>query len=258
VVTTERSGTLPLPDITAEARRILAAASAHGLAFRLLGGLAVALRIPSGVDHLLPREYRDIDFIVPKGTTARKVTGVVADAGYVEDEQFNAINGHRRLIFRDEVNQRQLDVFLGTFAMCHEIPLDDRIDLETDTIPLAELLLTKLQVIEINDKDLRDVLTLLYHTDLGEEDGAATINVNRVASLSASDWGLWRTATLNIERGTAALSELDLSDGARELLAERLSDLRARIDGEPKSRKWRLRAKIGDRIRWYEDVEEVG
>jgi hypothetical protein len=120
------------------------------------------------------------------------------------------------------------------------------------------LLLTKLQVIEINDKDVRDVLNLLYHTQLGEEDAATTINVRRVAALCASDWGLWRTATLNLERATAALSQLDLSASAHDVLSERLRDLRARIDDEPKTRKWRLRARVGDRIRWYEDVEEVG
>jgi hypothetical protein len=257
VLTAERSGTLPLSDITAEARRMLDVASAHGLALRLLGGLAIALRIPGGVTHLLPREYKDIDFIVPKGTTAREVTAVVADQGYVEDEEFNTLNGHRRLLFRDELNQRQMDVFIGTFAMCHEIPLEQRIDLEVDTIPLAELLLTKLQVIEINEKDLRDVLALLYHMRLGDEDGDA-INVRRVAGLCASDWGLWRTATLNIDRATATLPQLGLSRSAHDLLSERLAELRSRIDDEPKTRRWRLRARIGDRIRWYEDVEEVG
>jgi hypothetical protein len=258
VSTTERSGAAPLRDITAEARRVLDVADTNGVALRLLGGLAVALRVPPGATQLLPREYRDIDFIVPKGTTARRITALVAGAGYTEDEQFNAVNGHRRLLFHDEVNRRQMDVFLGTFAMCHEIPIGDRVDKERDTIPLAELLLTKLQVVEINDKDLHDVFTLLYHADLGETDGAETINVRQVATLCAADWGLWRTASLNIERAAATLPALELGISAREVLSRRLTDLRARIDAEPKTRKWKLRARIGDRVQWYEDVEEVG
>ncbi len=251
-------GSAPLSDITIEARRLLDGAQTASLPFRLLGGLAVAFRVPAGVAPLLPRVCKDIDFIVPNRTSAREITNLFVTAGYAADEQFNALNGHRRLMYHDRGNQRQCDVFIGTFAMCHEIPLGDRIVAEPDTIPLAELMLTKLQVMELNDKDLRDILTLLYHHDLGDVDGANTINLGRVAGLCAADWGLWRTATLSIERAAASLAHLGLTDANGALLQGRLQVLRSRLDKEPKTRKWKVRARVGERIRWYEDVEEVG
>lgn len=248
----------PLTDITAEARRLLDKAQSADIPLRLLGGLAVALRVPSGATPRFPRVYKDIDFIVPKRTSVREMTKLFIAAGYVEDEQFNAINGHRRLMYHDLVNQRQCDIFIGTFAMCHEIPFGDRIDAEPGTVPLAELILTKLQVMELNDKDLRDILTLLYHHELGGSDGGGTINVSRVAALCAVDWGLWRTTNLNIERAADSLDQLGLNDADLALLQNRLEVLSSRLDAEPKSRKWKVRARIGDRVRWHEDVEEVG
>lgn len=251
-------GGQPLADIAAEARRLLDVSADRGLSLRLLGGLAVALRVGSGRGPLFPREYQDIDFVVPKGTLAREIAPVLVDCGYVEDQQFNTINGHRRLLFYDRANSRQVDVFLATFSMCHEIPLEGRIDLEPDTLPLAELLLTKLQIVELNDKDLRDILSLLHGAELGDDDGARTVNVRRVGALCGADWGLWRTATLNIERARQALDGLDLPGGARDTLEQRLHGLHAAIEAAPKSRRWNFRSKVGDRVRWYEDVEEVG
>jgi hypothetical protein len=254
------SGVAPLEDITAEARRLLDAATAVQVTLRLLGGLAVAFRVPQGTSPLFSRAYRDIDFMAPKGTSGRQIAALLVDAGYTPHEQFNAINGHRRLIFHDPPNQRQIDIFIGAFAMCHEIPIGERLALEPDTIPLAELLLTKLQVMQINDKDLSDILALIYHNRLGDDDGREIINTRRIAALCAAEWGLWRTVTANLERADAALSHpgLGLVDTDRQVLAHRLQSLRARVDAEPKSRKWKLRARVGDRVRWYEDVEEVG
>lgn len=255
---TTASDSAPLTDISAEARRLLDQAEVAGLPLRLLGGLAVALRVRPGATPRFPRAYKDIDFIAPKRTSARNITKLFIAAGYTEDEQFNAINGHRRLMYHDPLNQRQCDIFIGTFSMCHDIPLGDRIEAEPDTIPLAELILTKLQVVELNDKDLRDVLMLLYHHQLSDTDGAEAINVSRVAALCAVDWGLWRTATQNITRAADSLTRLELTVDDLALLQQQLQALRSRIDAEPKSRKWKVRARVGDRIRWYEDVEEVG
>ena len=255
---TTASDSAPLADIIAEARRLLDEAAVAGLPLRLLGGLAVALRVPPDATPRFPRAYKDIDFIVSKGTSARHITKLFIAAGYTEDLQFNAINGHRRLMYHDLINQRQCDIFIGTFSMCHEIALSDRIETEPDTIPLAELILTKLQVVELNDKDLRDILMLLYHHQLSDIDGTEAINVSRVAALCAADWGLWRTATQNVERAADSLLRFALNGDDLARLQQQLQALRSRIDAEPKSRKWKVRARVGDRIRWYEDVEEVG
>jgi hypothetical protein len=158
------------------------------------------------------------------------------------------------LLFFDDAHGRQVDVFVGAFSMCHRIPLDGRIEIDPVSIPLAELLLTKLQVVQLNEKDVRDSLALLHDHPVGEEDGE-TVNGERVAKLCAADWGLWRTITQNLVACRGFADTYDVPD--RAVLDERLDALLDRIEAEPKSRAWKMRSKIGDRKRWYELPEEV-
>jgi hypothetical protein len=163
------------------------------------------------------------------------------------------MNGRERLLFFDDANGRQVDVFVSSFRMCHEIPLEGRLDGHDHTVPLAELLLTKLQIVELNVKDVSDAVALLGSCDVTDDD--AGVNATRVAELTADDWGLWRTITRNLEE---VAQHLDRYDVDREVVAERLRELLQRIEAAPKSRGWKLRDKIGERKRWYELPEEVG
>jgi hypothetical protein len=244
-----------LQSVVDEARRLLEAAESQSVRVRLIGGVAVNMRAGESHNPALLREYKDIDLVTVKGK-GREVATFLEAHGYVGNTHFNAVNGHSRLLFYDMANQRQLDVFVGTFSMCHTIPLGDRILAEHGTVPLAELLLTKLQVVQLNEKDLRDILALLVHHDVAESDGP-TINAAWVARLLADDWGLWRTSKMNIERAREGLAGYDLDEATRAEVSARLDRLWERIEAEPKSRGWRLRDRIGDRKRWYEEPEEV-
>lgn len=239
----------PLPDVLAEARRILDRAA--DVPLRLLGGAAVALSAPAGV--LLPREYNDIDFLTATGRGPETVRAF-EELGYTGDTRFNAMNGHRRLLFYDTGNGRRVDVFVAKFEMCHAIPLAKRLTLRADTIPLADLLLTKLQIFALNEKDQRDVVNLLHAHPIDRQgvDGAY------VAELLAGDWGLWRTATLNLERVRAGLARYGLEPELEEVVRARLDDLRSLIDARPKSTRWKVRARVGERVKWYDEPEEVG
>jgi hypothetical protein len=159
------------------------------------------------------------------------------------------------MLFYDAQNERKLDVFVDTFELCHTIPITRRLELDPQTIPLAELLLTKLQVVELTDKDLLDIVTLLDLHDVGPRDDDV-INSNVIAELTADDWGLWRTIKLNVERINDAVGSLPLDADARDRVIARLNALWERIEQEPKSRKWRLRDRVGDRKRWYEIPDE--
>jgi hypothetical protein len=249
------SSTLPQADIVVEAHRLLDAARAEHVPVRLIGGLAVRLGIPDGTELIFERAYKDIDLVTPKGR-GREVIRFMAGMGYEPDKVFNATNGHRRLLFYDLPHERQVDVFVGTFGMCHEIPITERIELTGPAIPLAELLLTKMQIVELNTKDQTDILTMLYHHDVGHDD-ADLINADRIAELCAADWGLWRTTKMNVERIRDALPESGLTAEQRALVLTRLERLWARVDAEPKSTKWKLRNRVGDKVRWYEEPEEV-
>src|SRR5215216_4326667 len=186
-----------LEDIVSEGERLLGLASSQGVPLRLLGGVAVRIKAP-GVPLALAREYKDIDFAVTKkgGGAAGKL---LKDAGYEPHVAFNAMHARERGLYYDEANGRQVDLFIEAFRMCHEIPLGKRLGVETDTVPLAELLLTKLQIIEVNEKDIRDTVLLLHGHPIEDHDGDA-VNAARIAELCASDWGLWRTITANLQR----------------------------------------------------------
>jgi hypothetical protein len=245
----------PLPQILDEARRLAVAAYEQDVPLRLVGGLAVRIRVDETFHPGLSREYKDIDFVTLKGR-GKQVVRFLEEMGYEPQSQFNAMNGHERLLFHDLVNQRQLDVFVGAFRMCHEIPITDRITHDPMTLPLAELLLTKLQIVSMNEKDLRDIVAILHHHDVGDNDGD-TINANRVAKLCAEDWGLWRTCKMNFDRVREGLASYDIAEEECATINRRLDRLWDRIDAEPKSRGWRLRDRIGDRKRWYDEPEEV-
>jgi hypothetical protein len=245
----------PLPDIVAEADRILTVARSEDVPLRLIGGLAIRRQVGADVPAALQRSYQDVDLATPKGR-GRAVAELMAGIGYQADTEFNTLQGTRRMVFHDLANQRKVDLFVGAFELCHTIAITDRIDVDPDTIPLAELLLTKLQVVELNDKDLRDLIALLVSMPIGHLDDRE-INGDRIASLLAADWGLWRTTKMNLDRIRESLEQYDLEPGERDLVRARCDELWARIEAEPKSRGWLLRNRIGDRKRWYETPEET-
>lgn len=241
-------------DIVAEGERLLGLASDDGVPLRLLGGVAVRLQAPS-VPPALDRAYKDLDLAAPKGGSVA-ADRLLRAAGYEPHTAFNALNGKERMLFFDPAHDRQVDVFVGAFRMCHEIPLSDRLDAQDRTVPLAELLLTKLQIIELNEKDVRDTLLLVHGHEVADGDGEA-INGERIAELCAGDWGLWRTITANVAKVLEHAPDYDVANGDRERMTGRLRELLDRIEAAPKTRGWKLRARIGERKRWYELPEEV-
>ena len=238
------------PDVVTEGRRVLGAAREAGLTLRLLGGVAVNVR-SRGLPPALTREYKDLDFATTKKSSG-DLQKLLRDLGYEPHLGFNAMNGRERLLFYDNPNERQVDVFVSAFRMCHEIPLERRLDVDEETVPLAELLLTKLQIIELNEKDVRDTVALLLEHEVTEDD--AGVNASHVAQLCADDWGLWRTISRNLE---ALRGRVESYDVDREAVSDRVAVILERIEAEPKSRSWRMRAKVGERKRWYELPEEV-
>lgn len=206
----------------------------------------------AGLPPALQREYKDLDFATTKkgsGDAARLLRGL----GYDPHTAFNTMNSKERLLFFDDAHGRQVDVFVSSFRMCHQIPLERRLATHADTVPLAELVLTKLQIIELNEKDVRDAVALFVEHDVTDDDEG--INGARIAELCCEDWGLWRTITRNLDSVGSHLPSYDVD---HEVVSARLTILQERIESAPKSRGWRLRDKVGERKRWYELPEEVG
>ncbi len=240
----------PLGEPDAELARILGAARAAGIALPALGGLAVRLLCPSAARPPLSRGYKDIDLATP-ARHARRATELLSGLGYRPDEAFNRLHGHQRLYLWDPVNARRIDVFVDRFSMCHELDLRPALREGAATLPAADLLLTKLQVVQINEKDLQDAAALLIDLPL-EPKG---IDPQRIASVVGDDWGWWRTVTGNLGVLTRYGTSLPEELGGR--LQEALERLSGEIERAPRSLRWRMRARLGERVRWYEEPEEI-
>ncbi len=248
------------PDINAEAQRLLAEIERAGLAARLIGGMAIRLLAADRMPPAYERPIQDLDFIVTKRDRPQFNT-LLIDAGYGPQEQFNALYGARRMLYDDPSHGRQIDVFVESFSMCHELPLAGQIPLRPRTLPAADLLMTKLQIVELNEKDRRDLYALLCtHTvsaGPGATAGEGVIDLGRIVALTSSDWGLQHTFELNLARLRTALGDQPLAADEAAAVAERIDALRQALEDVPKTRKWKLRAKVGERKRWYEEPEEV-
>jgi hypothetical protein len=239
-----------------EVRRIIEAAASADLTLRLLGSLAFQTHCPK-YGHLqekMGRAYTDID-LAGYSREARQVRALLERLGYVEEREVFVVSEGGRAIFESLDRRMHVDVFYEKLDFCHVIPWSGRLEVDSPTIPLAEMLLEKMQIVEINEKDVIDTFILLLEHPLGEID-RETINMDRVAKLCAEDWGLWRTITMNLGKvrqltnGYAQLSD----DEKRQVRAQADSAL-SRIEAQPKPLAWRLRARVGDRVKWYKDID---
>jgi hypothetical protein len=241
-----------------EVRRLLTAANEMAVPIRAIGGVAVALIAPS-IGRLKPtRTYHDIDLAA--AGPIRPVSELLEEHGYEAARRFNALNGSERLLFHDPAGRR-VDVFIGTLRMCHTLPFARRIPTHAWTLPPADLALSKLQIVELTERDRQDLLALLADQALTPTDGEG-IAVDRIAAVCGSDWGWWRTVDDNLcrlmERWSAERPGASADHGAiLELAIERAGELRSVLASAPRSMRWRLRAMIGPRVRWYDQPEEV-
>lgn len=260
-----------LADPLAEALRIVDAADRKGLLVRLMGGMAIRAHAPDWPARTRRVEV-DLDFATRSRDRGAFYQLLEAE-GYTADKRHNALFGGKQAYFVDVPRSRPVDVLVDSLEMCHRFEFGDRLAASSPTLPLAELLLSKLQVVKINRKDVLDLLVLLAEHPLGPDDGApdsrhglGTINVPRILSFTSNDWGWWRTVTGNLVTLDQFLAteltaeDLDLNNG-REILFDpgaQIAALRTAIDAAPKSTRWRLRAKVGERTTWYQDPEEMG
>jgi hypothetical protein len=251
----EQTG-VSLPD---QAGRLLAAACAEAVPLGLIGGMGIALLLGERLDPALRRPISDLDFVTTR-RAGHVVEKLLAAHGWEPEQRFNALNGSRRLLFNERAGTRRVDVFVGDFRMCHRLPLAERLRDRGEVLGAAELALTKLQIVALNAKDRGDLYALLLACAIAEDDGregAPAIDARRIAALAGADWGLQHTMELNLARLRAGLAETRLAQPRRELVESRIAELAGVLERAPKSRAWRLRARIGERRRWYEEPEEI-
>jgi hypothetical protein len=248
------------PAMVTAGRGLVEAAGDAGIPVRLMGGVAIWIRASAPARAALGRDYPDIDVVAHK-RQSRALRGLLEKLEYDPERVFNATHGARRLLYHSPDGGWHVDVFLDTFEMSHSLDLGARLEAEPLTLAAAELLLTKLQIAEVNAKDLSDAAMLLWDHEpvsgASAGDGPGLLNLTRLTGVCGEDWGLFTTVTDNLAACADHLPGLGIgpADGAR--IAGRIAVIRQALDDAPKNLSWRMRAKVGRRVRWYEVPEEV-
>jgi len=241
-----------------ELKHILKAGEQAGILLRVIGSLAFQMHCPQFgyLQAAMGRAYTDIDFAA-YGKQSKHIQELLTSLGYTENREVFINSEGERAIFDKPQTGLHVDVFYEKLDFCHTIYWKDRLEVDAPTIPLAELLLEKMQIVKINEKDVIDTIMLLLEHPLGEAD-IETINMERVARLCADDWGLWRTTTMNLDKVQKLAAQYrQLNDDQKARIDSQVREALVRLDAAPKSLAWKLRARLGDRVKWYRDVDEV-
>jgi hypothetical protein len=246
-----------------EAERLVEQAERKGVLLRVMGAVAVRMHcqkyanLHSRLRRLGASEFTDIDFMTVS-ESAEKLATLLGKEGYVRQPQGvgMAVQGFGRQTYRS--SKFGIDVFVDRLVMCHTINLRRRLKLDRPTIPLADLLLEKIQIVEINLKDIKDVIVLFREHGVGDS-GYDTIDSDYIAKLLSKDWGFYYTSVRNLKKirdnFVSTFSTLSAADKAD--VEAKIDRLIATIANETKSFQWKARAKLGTKIRWYRDTSEI-
>jgi len=243
-------------EIVNEGLRLVKLAQENGVVIRMMGATAVCIHSPRYWGALFTRNLTDLDFLALL-TQWEEVERLLRDNGCESKLQdFGTTSRTRRIFFYPRLNTT-VDIFFDALSMCHKIDFRARLQVDSPTISIADLLLEKLQIVHINEKDVKDSIVLLRDHDIGEGD-EETVNAGYISGLLSDDWGFYYTATTNLRKirdvllPTYSLGHGDIGDVQRKIDA-----LLDQIEKRPKTARWKLRSKIGTRKKWYEDVGEV-
>jgi len=241
-----------------ELKSILKASDGSGIILRVIGSLAFQMHCPQFgyLQAAMGRAYTDIDFGAYSKQN-KQITELMNSLGYKENREVFIASEGERAIYDKPGTGLHVDVFYEKLDFCHTIYWKDRLEVDSPTIPLTELLLEKMQIVQINEKDVIDTIMLLLEHALGDTD-RETINIKRAAVLCASDWGLWRTTTMNLGKvKQLAHNYPQLTDEQKTKVESQVDEALSRLNHEPKTLAWKIRDRVGDRVKWYKDVDEV-
>jgi hypothetical protein len=244
-------------DFVGRATQLVEQANGQGIPLRILGSLAYRLHCPGNLDlfDAMKRDLTDVDFAA-RSDTRKELRAFLERLGYVIDQDVLVATEGSRYCFADPGSSMLVDVFFDELFFCHQIPLRDRLDLDYPTITLADLVLEKMQIVEINPKDIKDTLVLLLEHPLGSAD-REEIDAAYIAKLLAADWGFYYTVTTNLGKlGRLGAEYGTLNREQWAVVNSRIEELERMIEEEPKTRRWKVRARIGPRVKWYQEVAE--
>ena len=235
-----------------KAAQIIKRAKENGVTLRLIGGLAI--RQHCGELAFCDREYGDID-LVGLSHQAKAVMETMKELGYQENNFYTMLSGGTHLLFEKPDSKDHIDVFLDILPMEHDIDLRGRLDIEENTISVSDLLISKLIIKEMNEKDYRDIITIVKDIPLGHEDIPETINIDYIAALCSQNWGLNLDVLQAIDACMAFLKTYHFDEPTSQELTTKFLEIQQAIEYHPKSLKWMIRSRVGKRFAWRNEVE---
>ncbi|MBN2230822.1 MAG: hypothetical protein JW779_14630 [Candidatus Thorarchaeota archaeon] len=241
-----------MKDAIQESRRIISEARERGVTLRLIGGLA--FRQHCNELAFCEREYGDIDLVGLSHESSRIINTLTA-LGYKENITYTLASGGNRLLFEKPDSQDHVDIFLDKLRMEHDITLRHRLDIEEFTISVSDLLICKLIIMNLNEKDYRDIITIVKDLTLGEVDAPSVINTKYLAKICSSRWGLYYDVIASLDKCIKFLDYYQLDEVVAREVLKRLALIKQRIVDHPKSLRWKLRNHVGKRLQWRKIVE---
>ncbi|MDP8321306.1 MAG: hypothetical protein RAO94_03020 [Candidatus Stygibacter australis] len=225
---------------------------------RVIGSIAFRIRAPEYVyiEYKNNRYLTDIDFIVYSRDIVR-VQDMFFELGWSENQSVLRLSGDKRRIFYHPTEDIHSDIFIDKLRFCHPVDFRKRLEIDYPTISLIDLMLEKLQIVEINRKDLVDMMLLLRKYPLSNQEEPDNINVKYLAKICSKNWGWWRTATMNLDKLLHFVKEYLEDKEDIQIVTDKINQMKENIAAQPKSLGWKLRSIFGDKFKWYDEVEEV-
>ena len=242
----------------AEGARIVDEGTKRGLHLRLLGAIAFQTRCPkfSHLTERLNRVLSDVDFAGYSGES-RKISAMMRELGYEDQPMVTALWGDKRTVWDNKQNGLHVDIFFDKLEMNHDVSFQNRLDIHPVTIPLEEMLLEKMQIVHLEEKDTVDTIMLLREHEVGES-STEIIDARYIARRLSNDWGFYYTFSTNLKKVNDRLEGYgELKEADRDDVKKKIEKLQATVEQEPKTLSWKMRAKVGPSKKWYRDVEEV-
>ncbi len=233
-------------------------ADEFGCTIRVIGSIAFRIKAPeySYIEYDNKRFLTDIDFVTYAKDIV-KVQDLFFSLGWQEDQGVLRLFGAKRRIFYHPEEDLHSDIFIDKLRFCHPIDFKKRLEIDNPTISLIDLILEKLQIVEINKKDLVDVMILLRKYNIGYEvTKNDKIDAAHLAEICAKDWGWWKTATMNLEK-VRDFSASYLQKDDAEIINQKVGTLIDYIHKKNKGLRWKIRSLFGEKFKWYNVVEEV-
>ncbi len=226
--------------LAAMAKAVIASAAEKNLAARVMGGVAVHLSCESIETHpTLQREYADVDFVAVR-RDFDALAALFAAMGW-------ELRGKAERRWTFEKEGIGADLYDARYRDDHRIDFTARLALAAPTLPLADLLLLKLERKQMGEKDIKDAIALLldHRVARGEAEGLALSAVEGqidhlyIARATRGDWSLWTTVYDN----TIALEnilEKYLESEEAQLVWRRIELIQGDMDLQRKSLAWML------------------